>query len=1680
VVEKNLLKTGVPNKTSFFDRTGGADPAAPPVHLENFVLDRALTVCLGLLKSLREIHNRGELHLALCPSNVHAAAGGPVQLLNEAHAPLEYMSPEQSGRMNRGIDYRSDYYSLGILFYELLTDRLPFEADNVMELVHSHIARQPLAPGKLNPAVPEAVDNIILKLLSKNAEDRYQSLDGLQADLQRCLDGLRESGAVTPFPLAALDLCDRLQIPQKLYGRELEVGRLVDAFERIAEGGVELLLVTGYSGIGKSSLVNEVHKPVVAKRGYFVAGKFDQLKRNIPYFAIAFAFRDLIRQLLTESEEQIAEWRARILQAVGSNGQIMIDAIPELIHIIGEQPPVPQLAAAESQNRFNYVVQSFVGVFTRPAHPLVLFLDDLQWADAASLKLIQLMMNDVADPSLLLVGTYRDNEVAAGDPLMLTIDAIRKHSKVSEINIRALPESSVIELVSDTVKAEPGKVTELAGLIYRKTLGNPFFVGQFIKSLHNEQLLTFGDGVWRWNIADIEAMGITDNVIDLLARELDRLPPDTQRLLTFAACIGNRFDAKTLATVGEKTREQTKQLLQPAVRAGLVIAPQSNILIAAGSPFTLYRFMHDRVQQAAYAGIPEEKRKEVHLKIGWLLFNSIPEDQRDERLFDIVQQLNEGRDLLEDAAQKQQLAELNLQAARKGKLTVAYETVLKHASAGIELLDQNAAQGAPLYFSLELELMEASFLTHRFGDVDRIGQVMLGYASNNFQRALVHDVLIQSCLYQDRQVEGLALTYKALQLLGIEIPKTASKFQVRYRYLKTRRLMSSRRVGKFLQLPFQMDPVDNLKQVLLSRAVAACYVADPAMFPILTFERVSIILKNGFFTPMLPLSLAGYAMVLIQPFNAIGSGHELGKLSLSLSRRSQASLSQAVPDVRVEFAVWALVMHWKQDLASTIAPLYENYQAGLQSGEVEYAAYSLVAAMRVELIMGRHLPMVLEKMRTALAKIDGLKQKTTSDAIAVTIGYASALMGEAEQEMQADRQIDAGNPTRLTLFHWYLFKAAKAFFLQDRATALEHIRMSETYVGSAACMGTLPVYHFFHVLCLFAAYKDMDRGQRAEAMMKAAALQKKLKLWSHHAPMNCLHKWQLVEAERCRVLGKHDKATALYEQAISGAREHGFLSDEALANELAGEFYLALGKQAVARIHIDEARFRYAQWGAHAKIKVLERTHAALLPNKLEYQGMEPGAYRAGAEHQLDIETVIRASQTLSEEIQFDKLLEKLMRLLVENAGAQKGLLLLQKQGVLTVQARVVGDEIEVQQEIAATESADLSLRVVNYVKRTRLNVVLGDAAADSRFNVDPYIERNLTKSILCIPLQKQSELVGILYLENNLAVDAFTPQRTELLQMLSTQIAISLENAGLYAELEQKVEVRTQALSQKNEQLNDTLVSLQKMQKQLVESEKLASLGQLVAGVAHEINTPVGVAVTGASTLAEETDRIESMYRDGSMKRSDLDGYIGTAGTISKLLLSNMERAAVLIQSFKEVAIDQTSEERRTFRLKAYIDDVLLNLRPMLRKTGHEVAIDCAETIEIDTYPGALSQVLTNFVMNALLHAFDQGSKAGAMTIAVREPDPDSIELRFADNGKGIPQESLSRIFDPFFTTARGAGGSGLGLNIVHNLITGSLQGRIAVESTPGAGTTFILNFPRNPAKRPPKGSAKSRQGEV
>jgi len=1626
-----LLRIGAKETWFFRQATVAAGARGGLQAADAFDLAGALVVCQAIVDSLGRWYAHTHMHQALCPGNIHIHEDGSVELRNDVMAPLAYISPEQTGRMNRGVDYRSDFYSMGVVFYQLLTGQLPFSGGAAMEVIHGHIAREARSPARLNHEVPQAVSNIVMKLLAKNAEDRYQSLEGLRADLQTCHRVLEDGDVIEDFELGKADLGGRLQMPQKLYGRDAERGQLLQALNRSAAGTPELLLVTGYAGIGKSALIHELHQPVVALRGYFIAGKFDQFKHNIPYYAIAQAFGGLMRQILTESESRIQEWKARILTALGVNGQLMIDAIPDLEYVIGRQPVIAHLGATEALNRFRYVAQNFVGVFARPEHPLVIFLDDLQWADEASLELIAVVMTGFDRSSLLVVGAYRDNEMDAASHFFATLAVIRNKTTVTEIALKPLDEVTVCTLIADTVKAAPAVAAPLAQLVCRKTLGNPFFVGEFIKSLGREKLLRFHDGRWHWKLAEIESLQITDNVVDLLTRELAGLPAQTRQCLQLAACIGNRFDYRTLAVLAAKNDYETRLLLLPALQAGLIIAPDKTFDSTATASH-IYRFQHDRVQQAAYAEIPVQAVKAMHLQIGRLLNVAIPDALRFEHLFDIAHHLNAGCELIASNEEKIELASLNLLAARKAKTAVAHETVWKLASSGLALLHSIGEGGSPLYFSLQLEQLESGFMTHRFQVAEYIGKSMLEYAADDFKKARVYDILIHSYLYQDRHADGQALALQALRMLGVHVNVRMGKLALAWRLLAAKRQLGRLSNQRLLAFPYENESIERLKQKLLSRAVSASYVAHPALFPILTLKQIALAQQRRCFSPGLPWALGSYAMVMIQGMRDIPLATRLGNLMLESSLKNQPTWQKDSHGVRVTFMAHAAIFHWSRHLREAPAPLYENYQAGLEIGEFEYACYSLVSALRAELLHDRSLEKLAEKLRSGLDRAVQFRQKTSSDAIAIFLRYVSALRGEGDA--QATKRQEMPSTTRLTLMHRCLFDAMRAYAFDQFPAALEQIRCSEQYLASAACMPTIPLWHFYHALCLLACYGDMDSSQRYAARRRIGQVQKKLQLWARHAPMNYLHKWQLVQAELKRAEGENAEAADWYDLAITGAREQGYLNEEALANELAARFYLSAGKKMYARTYLAEAYARYQEWGAFAKLEQLERAYPDLLAGVIARGPVQNATARAAAEQLLDIETVIKASNTLSGEIHLDKLLEKLMRLLIENAGAERGALLLLKDGALQLQASIESDLIEVWQAVALDERAQFSLSVINYVKRTGDRLVLGDAGNDGRFNADPYIARARPKSLLCIPLQKQGALVGILYLENNLAVDAFTPERAGLLQILSTPIAISLENATIYHDLDRKIAERTRDLS---------------VAKEAAESANRAKL-EFLAVMSHEIRTPMN-GMLGMMQLA-------SMEATNPSQKE----YLETAQYSAEALLTILNE----ILDFSRLEAGSLEFESLSFDLVKTVESVINLMSARAREKTIFLQLDCPETLPrfVQGDAGRLRQVLLNLIGNAL-----KFTEQGSITLRVRQlPEPEG-RLRFtvSDTGIGIAPAAQGRLFQSFSqadsSITRRFGGTGLGLSICKKIVE-MLGGQIGVVSTEGIGSDFWfeLTLPR------------------
>ena len=1684
-----------------------------------FSLLEFLKIAIKISEILATIHSSNIIHKDINPSNIVFNPeteqvkiidfGISTQLTREnptlknpnvLEGTLAYMSPEQTGRMNRTLDYRTDFYSLGVTFYELLTGQLPFETTDALELVHCHIAKQPVPPHQLVGAhfvpIPKAISDIVMKLMAKRAEERYQSAFGIKADLELCLTQLQTDGEISEFPLAAYDISDKFQIPQKLYGREAEVETLLAAFERLTSpptrllkgelNRVEMMLVAGYSGIGKSSLVAEVYKPITEKRGYFISGKFDQLQRHIPYSAIVRAFKDLVRQLLTETEAQLNQWREKILAAVGANGQVIIDVIPEVELIVGKQPIVPDLGSSESQNRFNFVFQNFIRAFCTKEHPLVIFLDDLQWSDSATLKLIELIMTDIDTQYLFLIGAYRDNEVSSTHPLMMTLERLRKDgATVNLITLAPLALESIRQLIADTLHRDISCVQALAELVVQKTEGNPFFVNEFLKTLHAENLLTFDfeHHVWQWNMAQIEAMQITDNVVDLVIGKLKKLPASTQEMLRLAACVGSCFDLNTLAIVCNQSKQGIFQNLTAAVQLGLILPNSeldSRLLIQN------YKFLHDRVQQAAYALIDEAQKQSVHLQIGRLLLQNTTANSLSEEIFEIVDHLNVGLEQVIQQQERNEIAKLNLIAGQKAKAATAYRAAIHYFNEGLKLLNAESWQHTyDLTLALYEEAAESAYLTGDFEQMKQLALVVQNNAKTVLDTVKVYDVEIQAAGAQGNFKEAIEIGLVVLKLLGVTLPEEPSQLDIQKGFEETASLYVEQEIEALISLLDMTEPEPQAAIYILSSISAAAFIAAPELMLLIVLSMVNLSIKYGHGT-WSAFSYAAYGLILCGVAQDIELGYKFGKLSLSLAKRLNAKRG----NTRAFEVLGGHVIHWKEHFRETLPIVTEGYQTGVETGEFEFASFCAFFICDHSYFIGHELTELEQKMATYGNAISQMRRENPFNWVAMfrqavlnLLGQSknpSRLIGAAYNEEQwLPLAIKAND--RLGIHLLYLNKLILCYLFGEKQQAIQNAVKAEQYLDGVTAMVVVSLFHFYDSLAHLGVLVEAAITEPEALLNRVDTNQEKMHQWAHHAPMNFLHKFYLVEAEKARLLGQHWQAVELYEQAIKGAKENGFIQEEALAYELAATFYLARGMDKFAQTYMIEAHYAYTRWGATAKVKDLESKYPQLLSKSSSATRMTDtrktttstttGSNSGDA---LDLASVMKASQAISGEIELDKLLASLMKILIENAGAQSGFLILPSQSVSgssqgnwVIQASgTVGEEqmtilqsIGIDSVEVSTQMPLLSAAIVHYVIRTKENVVLNDAVHTGQFTQDFYILTKKPKSILCIPLLDQGRLSGILYLENNLTTDAFTPDRVELLKLLSAQVAISIENAQLYTNLQRFNENLEQLVQQRTAELSQALADLKATQNKLVESEKMSALGGLVAGVAHEINTPVGIGITAASLLAEKTTEFFEAYKSGQMKRSQLEKFLDTAMQSSSMVLSNLNRAADLIQSFKQVAVDQSNEEQRTFNLKQYLSEVLIPLRPKLRTTHHQVEIKGDEAITLHTYPGALSQIITNLVMNSLTHAYSP-EDSGHLIFDFKQEGEELI-FHFCDDGKGIPKENLNKIFDPFFTTKRGQGGTGLGLHIVYNLVTQKLNGTIECESQVNVGTKFIIKLP-------------------
>jgi predicted ATPase/serine phosphatase RsbU (regulator of sigma subunit)/tRNA A-37 threonylcarbamoyl transferase component Bud32 len=1502
-------------------------------------LKEFLIIAIQIAEVLAKVHAANVIHKDINPANILInLTTGKIKLIdfgistvfsrevpmlknpNVLEGTLAYISPEQTGRMNRTLDYRTDLYSLGVTFYELLTGQKPFIVSDELELIHCHLAKQPTPPHdvvasrQISP-LPLSLSNITLKLMAKTAEDRYQSAWGLKADLEICLEQLKKTGTIAEFPLLTQDVCDRFQIPQKLYGRDTEVATLLAAFERVSQPnlltgtGIELMLVAGYSGMGKSALVAEIYKPITKARGYFISGKFDQFQRNIPYSAIVAAFQDLSRQLLSETEEELNHWRQKLLTALGVNGQIILDVIPQIELIIGKQPPVPELGATELQNRFNLVFTNFIQAFCSPEHPLVIFLDDLQWADSATLKLIELMLKNQETRNLFLIGSYRDNEVSPTHPLKVMLEALRTEEvKINEVLLTPLTLEHISQLIANTLRAKIDTVQSLAELTLHKTEGNPFFVNEFLKTLYTENLLTFDfpSRSWNWDIAQIERMEITNNVVELMISKLKKLPDTTQQVLCLAACIGADFDLDALSTVSEKSAKEVFPDLKQAIKSGLI---SSTSELNAQLLMKNYRFEHDRIQQATYSLIDEAEKKATHLKIARLLLQSTPSEILPEKIFEIVDHFNLGSSLVTQAEEREQIARLNLIAGKKAKAATAYEAAVHYLQIGLALLSSRKwEQQYHLALNLAVAAVEAEYINANFEEAEQLIEEILQQAKNKLDRATAYELKVQLYTAQNLPIKALETGLQAVQLLGTQLVNDEAK------------AIELPSLEEIDSLPEMTDSAQLSAMRILMSICPSAYFARPSALMSIVLTMIRLTHQQGY------SALAAYGYVwyaaIVSAQGEIETGYHAGQLALKLVDKFHAKELKA----KVINLFCVLVRHWKEPAKNSILALQEGIQSGLDTGDNEYACYCIKDYCVHLFLTGQKMSEVATKMAQSVGQLLKLKQEYSLYQTNIWQQVTANLLGQSETpyHLQGDyfneveilpRLVAVNNLTLLCIV--YLAKLNLAYLFRDYDRAKTYSATAASYLPAVMGFMYVAVHNFYTSLTLLA----QATPDQIETLEQVEKNQTQMQHWSDHAPANFQHKYHLVAAEKARVLGLYWEAVEYYEQAIKGARNNSYIQEEALACELAAEFFLARGVERLARIYLQEAHYAYTCWQAKAKVKDLEDRYPNWLVNTsstgIVVTTKTVSKTTTRSRQSIDLATVIKASQAISGEIVMEQLLRSLMKVLIENAGAEVGYLILAYQGTFLVEAEgsVNSEQTTVLQSIEIESSKKLPISLVQYVARTQEDIVLSDATNEGVFTNDPYMVKQRPKSVLCAPIINQGKLVGILYLENNLIAGAFTRDRLEVLKVLSSQAAIAIDNAQLYQTLEAKVAQRTAQLAEANQEISTLNERLKQDNLRMsAELDIVKELQQMVLPKQSELEAIEGLDIAGFMEPADEVggDYYDVLQQDGRVKISigDVTGH----GLESGVLMIMAQTAVRTLQKINETdpvkfldAINQT-----------------------------------------------------------------------------------------------------------------------------------------------------------------------------
>ncbi len=1711
-----------------------------------------LRIAVGIAAVLGKAHQRGLVHKDVKPDNILVnTQTGEVRLTGFGNATrlsrerqsvkppefiggtLAYMAPEQTGRMNRSVDSRSDLYSFGVTLYQMVTGGLPFSASDPMEWVHCHIARKPVPPDAQLDTIPTAISAIIMKLLAKTAEERYQTAAGVEHDLRQCLKKLAQ-GPLDDFALGRKDTPDRLMIPEKLYGREAEVETLLGSFDRmVTSGAPELVLVSGYSGIGKSSVVNEMHKALVPPRGLFAAGKFDQYKRNIPYATLAQALQSLVRLLLGRNNAELNGWRDALAAALSPNGGLMTDLVPELKLILGEQEPVAELPASDAQRRFQLVLRRFIGVFARAEHPLALFLDDLQWLDAATLHLLEdLFVQEGGVTHLLVIGAYRDNEVDASHPLARSLSRIRatRPSSVQEIRLSTLDGRHVSQLLADAFSCDTRSVGGLAELLLQKTDGNPFFVSQFLSTLTDEGLIAFDpvQSRWSWDLKRIDAKAYSDNVADLMIGKLVRLSAVAQQALQHMACLGNIATVATLATVRDTTDVELHASLAEARRQELVV-------LVEGS----YRFAHDRVHEAAYALIPSERRAALHLVIGKKLVAHTPPEDVSEAVFEIVNQLNRASSLMTAQDDREQLAEFNLLAGRRAQASSAYVSALGYLTTGAAFLAEDSwHRRRELAFALELATAHCEFASGMIAEAEKRLRRLSLRAGTTEERVAIASLQIDLYQAMDRNGDAVSVGLEALQHLGIKIPEHPTDADARQAYDRIWTGLGSRAIEDLVDLPLASSP-DALAalDLLIRVGVPGHHFRSIHLLAVVVCTAVRLGLERGHSDA----SCIAYAQMgfLAGPvFGQFDAGYRFGRLGCDLAERPGLQRFQG----RV-FEAFGFIMGWTQHVRKGRPFLLRAFELASQSGEVSYAGYACAQINTNYLLVGDPLADAQEQAENGLAFARRVGLGTAEGWIVGQLGLIRSLGGltarfgafDDDDFREADFEHNLASNSALTFprFWYYIRKLQARFYAGEYEDALEAASVAQPLLQNYAFVLECVEYYFYAALCHAAVHNSAPRDRQNYHREMVTKGLEKLEVWARHCPENFTNRAALVSAELARLDGRDADAMTLYEWAIRSAREQGFVQNEGLAHEVAARFYSARGAETSANAHLRRARRCFLRWGAHGKVKQLDR----LYPNLTGPELQDPAAALPSALQRLDVGTVVKASQAVSGEIELPKLIDRLMTIVLENAGADRGLLILPRgdEYLVRAEARTTDDRAEVTLRQEPLKPASGPESLIRYVIRTHESVILDDVSTPNLFSADDYFALRQPRSILCFPLIKQRELIGVLYLENSLAPHVFTADRLAILELLGAQAAISLENARLFSDLSDReakvrrlvdsniigiliIDLEGQILEandafltmvgydredlstgrmrwtdspsvwresdpERAEQIRTTgslppfekeyfrkdgsrvpvligvarigetnqavafvidLSDRKQAEAELAHANRIATMGQLTASIAHEVNQPIAALLLNAGTALRWLGR---QPPDLEQARRSVDRIIGDGKRVADIVgrVHGLSKKAPM----QKAPLD--------------INEAILEVISLTGAvvSNHEASVKTQLAEELATISGdkvQFQQVILNLIMNAIEAMSETQDRSRELLIRTETAEVGSILVAVSDSGPGLLQVGPDRIFDAFYTTK--ASGLGIGLSICRSIVEAH-GGRLWAEANEPKGLVFYIKLP-------------------